>query len=120
MSRENDGDPLIMLLAGLRPALRKKEKARAPRAPARDCVPCTPDFMSGCREMRARGRHNGGASRSAGTQAADELLRNCMPIDTARLAVPLHHQTMEGCHQDARLSFHLHIRTKLARFDASA
>ena len=73
-------------------------------------------------EMRARGRHNGGASRSRSvwTQAADELLRDGMPIDTARLPVPLHHQTMEGCHQDARLSFHLHIRTELARLDANA
>jgi hypothetical protein len=75
-------------------------------------------YLSQCRSgsmMRIPPR-----SRSARTQAADELLCDSMPIDTARLPVPLRHQTMEGCPQDARLGFHLHIRPELACLDTSA
>src|SRR6266849_5080328 len=48
MSRGKSSDPLIILLAGLRPAGREGSVARTPRAPARDFVPCTPssEWMS--------------------------------------------------------------------------
>jgi len=42
-----------------------------------------------------------------------------VPIDTAWLPMPLHHQAIQGGHQDARLRFYVHIGTELTRLDAS-
>src|SRR5260370_15013738 len=51
------------------------------------------------------------------TQPPHDFLSDAVPVDAARLPMPLHHQSMQRSHENTRLRLHLDIRAKLSGDD---